>query len=183
MSGGPPWEIGIDGHPVSPDHPSNRDKRTVEEIDEHIFRREMRNCERAWMDGNNFKALSKAVSICGTERPLPAWVSKAVLSQLDAHFNGRSAGKKRGRTGNAKAANRQNQIHFARWDAVVEIKDRWNEIAEKGDGRFSLEKAFAKASEILASSEAAGDDEAIKKSYQLVQQLSKSGKGARFYIP
>jgi len=178
MSG--PWETGPDGWPISPDHPANRDKRSVEEIREHIFMRDMGNNERAWADGN-MKALSKAVILCEkADRPLPAWAVAGVQKILWEHFSG-GAGKKRGRLGNAKAAHRQNGVHYQRWAVVVDVRDRWIDIMGL-DHKPSLEEAYGLASEMLADSKDAGSEETIKKSYQLVERLSRSGKGWRFYI-
>lgn len=65
----------------------------------------------------------------------------------------------------------------------MEVKDRWDDLPELyGEGRFTLEKARAKAVELLANTDAAGDEDAVKKSYQIVERLFKNGDGAIFYF-
>ncbi|ESY20717.1 hypothetical protein X750_18545 [Mesorhizobium sp. LNJC394B00] len=109
---------------------------------EEFLQRQLASLERAWLDGTSPITLAEVVRLCNiNNRPLPTWASQALrYILLNAKIR-----KGRGATGNSQAADRENNKQYARWDAVTEVKDRWDEIAEPGDGKFSLEKAYAKA--------------------------------------
>jgi hypothetical protein len=70
-------------------------------------------------------------------------------------------------------------IHFARWDAVRELRDR------KGEDGIpkTWEDAYELASEYFEGSEAAGSARTMKESYQLVRRHLNEGSGGRYYVP
>ena len=63
----------------------------------------------------------------------------------------------------------ENQKHYIRWDMVRELRDRGHELYEhSGDDRgLSMEKARAAVAEELKGTDAEGDEDAIKYSYEL----------------
>jgi hypothetical protein len=176
---GQDWEIGVDGLPVDPDHPFNRDRRTAEEWRQEIVERELRRMERAWGQGVT-RALSDAVRFCHRSSvPPPVWVVQGIQAAL-AQYGGQH--RRWGRLATPEERERQNRIHHERWDAVTELRERKDELAALGY-HPSWQEAYVNASEKLAGTEAEGSPESMKKSYQLVERLMRSGKGARFYIP
>jgi hypothetical protein len=70
-------------------------------------------------------------------------------------------------------------IHYCRWDAVVD--DRYGEL-RADDRPRSLERAFDRATEMLAGSEAAADRDTIKRSYYRVQNDIEAGKAGKYYF-
>jgi len=147
-------------------------------LDEYINRR-LLICERAWRDGSTV-ALQDAVSVCRQyRRALPDWASEAISAALGAAQKG---GVKRRRGERTPAtAHRENIKHYARWDAVREIRDRLDELA---DIASTWEETYGAAADILAGTAAAGSAETMKASYQLVEATMRAGKAAgRFYLP
>lgn len=191
------WEIGLDGWPVSPDHPANRDKRTIEQIKQDRFIAEIMVLERAWHDGS-FYALARAVKICGERgMPLPFWTEAGVQKVIADHFHGRLP-KGRGRSANPKSAHRDNMVHLERWSEVDYVRRYWRHIAdpdvesgpdvENGKhfvpirNRPTLEQAYELVSQNLHGTPSGGTADAIKKSYQLVERFHREGKGGRFWM-
>ena len=71
------------------------------------------------------------------------------------------------------------EVHVIRWDAVCELRDRREELKDKGY-EPTWEAAFENASEHLRGTKAQGSRDAIESSYKLVQRLVKSGRGPVF---
>ena len=135
--------------------------------------REMLELERVWRAGVQ-EALSDAVALCvAFGQPPPPWVSKGVLSLVAGH----DEKKRPGRLGNVKAARRQDIIHYTRYDAVRECRDR------KGQRGIptTWPECYAAVSEMFEGTEAAGSEETIKASYQLVARRMREGDGLRYY--
>lgn len=138
---------------------------------------QLRACENAWREGS-LPALAKAIQLCHRyERPLPAWAVHGALAAVSAQFDASTAGR-RGRLANRKVAHQQDMIHYARWDAVKELRDRREEL---GGIASTWEEAYAAVAELLEGTEAAGSEATIKRSYQLVERAFRNGEGARFY--
>ena len=97
--------------------------------------------------------------------PLPEWATDGVQRAL-ARVPGNNAGKL--------------DVHYTRWDAVTELRDGKEELSLRGY-KPTWEIAYANAAEMLAE-KAKGDAETIKKSYQLIQRLFKSGRDVRVYV-
>lgn len=168
-------EIGPDGWPMHPNHPSNRaPSTTLEQLHESY----LRSLARAWGDGS-LSALVDAVKWCQRKSlPLPDWAANGVLQMLSVPDR------------KLTLADRRNRIHYARWDVIRELRDRRHELkishpmpdGTKSEGyKPTWESAYDNASEALAGTEAAGSPDAVKKSYQLVERLFRAGKGARFH--
>ncbi len=139
------------------------------------FERELRHMEQAWRAGVA-DALTDAVDWCETfGEPPPRWVSQGVRAIVAGHVGEQ---KRPGRLGNVKAARRQDMIHFARWDAVKECRER------KGQRGIpdTWEKCYAAVSEMLEGTLAEGAEETIKASYQLVERRGREGDGLRYYV-
>ncbi len=150
------------------------------------------DCKRAWEAGN-FPALMDAVIICFEyKHPLPLWATRAVIDMLAEHFHN-APSKGRGCTANAKSAFLQNWKHFARWTTVdVELTERRREFARLGRREFARlgygykptkKAAFDNAAEALKGTIAQGEWRSIRRSYNLVERLSKTSDGSRFYVP
>ena len=93
------------------------------------------------------------------------------------------------RSGNQSYAEweQQNAIHWMRWTMVSDLRDRKKNNPE--DLLFQVvdptwDAWYERVSEELRNTIAAGSPDAIKKSYQLVERLFKSGigAGARFSV-
>ena len=72
--------------------------------------------------------------------------------------------------------------HYARWDAVMELRRRKDEMAEDEiiDRITSWEQTWEVVSEHLAKTDAACGSHMVKKSYEKVQ--TRSERGARWPI-
>ena len=146
------------------------------DLRERFIQRELDNLERVGSD----EALLAAIQWCAEyQRPLPTWAVKGVQRALTDL--GIKAVARKGRHARRETAARESRIHYTRWDAVHELRDRRHELQTLGY-KPTWEEAYFNASETLQGTEAAGSPEAIKKSYQLVNRLFKSAKGARFYV-
>jgi hypothetical protein len=158
--------VGLDGLPANLNDPTYRaPPRAAEQIygDRlHVFK-------RAWDDGS-LAALADAVQLCRQWKiPQPDWVADGVLQMLTEP---RLCAK-------LTAAERRNNMHYARWDAVRELRDRRGELTAAGY-RPTWNDAYRNAAKILAGTEAAGSPGAIEQSYKKVEQLFRVGRGARF---
>ena len=105
--------------------------------------------------------------MCGREKqPLPAWVERAVLALIDNRQR-------------PKGIPTKLDVHVIRWDAVVELRDRREELKDKGY-EPTWDAAFETVSGMLRGTEAQGSPDAVKASYGLVQRLFKEGRGPIF---
>ena len=126
--------------------------------------------ETPWRDGSP-AAVIHAVQLCAEyERPMPSWLVKAVIELAKDRISDRD-----------RRNFRNKQIHYARWDAVVELRERrLQQMAEHGDDRaMTWPNAYVAVSELLEGSPAAGSPEAVEFSYKLVQR-EMSGLGGQF---
>jgi hypothetical protein len=158
--------VGLDGLPANLNDPIYRaPPRAAEQIygDRlHVFK-------RAWDDGS-LAALADAVQLCRQWKiPQPDWVADGVLQML---AEPKLCAK-------LVAAGRRNNMHYTRWDAVRELRDRRGELTAAGY-RPTWSEAYRNAAKILAGTEAAGSATAMAKSYQKVEKLFRVGRGARF---
>ena len=69
----------------------------------------------------------------------------------------------------------QNMVHFARWDAVVVERERF-------DPPESWEKCYAAAHEMLKGTKAQGTRRAVKESYLKVEKDRREGNAKIYYI-
>jgi hypothetical protein len=158
--------VGLDGWPANLNDPIYRaPSRAAEQIYGdwlHVF-------ERSWADGS-LAALADAVQLCRQRKlPLPDWVADGVLQML---AEPRLCAK-------LMAAEHRNNMHYTRWDAVRELRDRRGELTAAGY-RPTWNDAYCNAAEKLAGTKAAGSPTAMAKSYQKVEKLFRVGRGARF---
>jgi hypothetical protein len=77
----------------------------------------------------------------------------------------------------------QDMLHFARWDAVTDARDRHSEFTEWGDKRSLWKNVFAAVAERLRGTKAACGKDQVAKSFKLVQKAMDSGQGGRFFQP
>jgi hypothetical protein len=182
-------EIGVDGVPIDSRHPANAN-RTVAEALERFIQRELSSLRRAHFCGNFF-AIVEAIEFCAKYgKPLPTWLSEAVLAELkNNYFN---AGKgSLGRLSRSLASDRQAYIHYWRWSAVEELRRRKEELKLTPEGAGprrpflepTWEAAYENASNALKGTIAEGSPDTVKKSYQKVERATKKGEGARYYFP
>jgi hypothetical protein len=80
---------------------------------------------------------------------------------------------------------RSKQIHYVRWHAVTELRERLLEqMPQPDDDRgMTWPNAYAAISKLLEASPAAGSPEAVEFSYELVQREMREGRGGQFYVP
>src|SRR5262249_1064927 len=82
-----------------------------------------------------------------------------------------------------KRRRREAMIHYARWDAVNELRERKDEILARGDNRgSSWEKRYGAVSELFEGTEAEGEPDTIKASYQWVEREIREGRSGQFMI-
>ena len=146
---------------------------------EERFEGKLAMCERAWQAGN-FPVLIDAIILCARYgRPPPQWATIANLEVLIERYEGITR-KKRGRIGSVpKNEYRQRQIHYERWDAVRELRDRKAELKDVGC-EPTWDAVYENASRILKCTYAAGSPDVIKRSYQMVQRAMKEGQGSLY---
>lgn len=134
--------------------------------------RKLDDLEKAWRDGN-LAALSAAMRCCRKhERTPPDWLVEGVEEVCTGGL---------GRLAARKEADRQNQIHYMRWEAINELRARKDDLADII--KPTWEEAYIAAARGLRGTIAAGAPDTMKASYQIVQKDFKTGKGARrFYI-
>jgi hypothetical protein len=160
----PDLVIGVDGYPTNPHDPIYRAPTRTRE---QIYEGHLRGFERSWADGS-LAALADAVQLCRQRKlPLPDWVADGVLRII-------AEPKLRAKL---VAAERRNNMHYTRWDAVRELRDRRVELTAAGY-RPTWNDAYCNAAEKLAGTKAAGSPTAMAKSYQKVEKLFRVG--ARF---
>ena len=141
-------------------------------FDRHRCAEKLAAYEKAWRDGLQL-AVVAALETCRLYRqPPPEWVSGAVAKVVQGRM-----------TKLERRRRRQNLIHYERYDAVVEWRERRHELSKLGDDqRTSWERAYTAVSELLKGTPAAGSEDTIKASYQYVQKEIKAGRGGQFMI-
>ena len=163
------WWMDYDanGCPTDPRHPWNRPERSSPEAQRRIcFERHLRCLHRS-VEAGSRTALAEAARWCDRwKRPYPSWLAARLQSTACT-------------PNRTKGPDRRAQIHFARWDAVRELRDRRGALAVLGYGP-RWDDAYASAAERLKRTDAAGSAESIKRSYQKVARAFRAGKGALF---
>ena len=155
-------------------------------------------------DAGVLAALYDAISICMLEQiPAPSWVLAAMLDILEKAVAGKLSNR-RGRTGNPLAKYRADLVHYTRWDAVTEVREKQGEykqclqkiaamelsdekrrtlISSMRDPGRSWNDAYALAVEFLKGTRAFGSPATMRNSYKLVQKsISDPSQHGRFYI-
>jgi hypothetical protein len=160
-------DMGYDehGNPTDPNHPGNgRDPDPALEKAAALNRR-LETCKRAWRAGNHL-ALLDALDDCRSFGvPPPAWLVRALIPIVKDRASRR----------------RQDAVHYIRWDAVTELRERRKELIALGYVP-TWEEAYENASAKLRGTIAEGGADAIKASYQRVQKQLKTPKGARYFV-
>ncbi len=131
-----------------------------------FFQRQMLKCERAWNTGAA-EAVYDAMNECVRfNRAPPTWLLKAVetLARRDVRD---------------KPTRRQDMVHFERWDAVRELRDRKGEPGIPN----TWEECYERVSEYFQGTPAAGSPETIRASYKLVRKNMEEGRASRYYVP
>jgi hypothetical protein len=127
--------------------------------------------EKTWRQFRASRAVVDAILICRILRqPLPNWVADAAVEIIE-----------KGKLPSRNCRCRQWLIHFVRWAAVKELRDRRRELLTKGDDRgSSWERCYFAVADAHANTKSAGSDGTIKASYQIVQLEIKAGRGTKF---
>lgn len=173
------FSIGVDGLPTDPQHPFNADTRLRED---YITNR-LSVCERAWVGAGMVPALADAIMICHEHnRPLPKWVALAAVAALRRLYE-QAVVKGAGRHAHLKTRDRQNAVHFLRWEMVTELRERKEELKAFGYTP-TWEAAYKNVSDKLKGTFAQGSPGAVKESYQRVSRDLERGAAyfARYYV-
>ena len=148
--------------------------------------------ERAYRAGVHL-ALYEALALCRIESSSPeGWMLDAMLEFMEEHIGRVPQG--RGRTGNRLARIRQDLVHYARWDAVKEVRD-YQEAQRRAldklkdldlseaDRRHvagqirsfgaTFEEALDHASKLLKGTPAGGSRETMRASYWKVHRAMR----------
>jgi hypothetical protein len=131
----------------------------IDRAREKEFERGMEAARSRWLDGD-LTAYVYAVRLCGRHRQHPPrWLVEASKVMVE-----------RAMAEEEKRARREWAIHRARWEALVELRERRHELKERGDDRgMTWERAREAVSEELAHDEERGSERTIKASYELVE--------------
>jgi len=147
--------------------------------------------------------VAAALDYCAKEKLAhPEWLARAAPDAL-CNTLCDSAPKKRGRASSPVARFRQDMIDYARWSAVMEVREQQVAIHEQvGELRslqnvqrdvlaerekmldwvgHTLQRAFECASMILDGTECFGSPDAMKKSYFAVRRNSRDPKQSMRY--
>lgn len=158
-------EIGEDGWPVDPRHPANE---PAEEWRQRVIAERMRRYQRGWFGGYPI-ALADALRFCQRiNLPPPAWLVHGV-AQL-------ALGKVK--KGPGRRSHKDDRIDSMRW-STVEYLRAWE---DRPGPRPTWVEVFEMASDELADTEARGEADTIKKSYQRVLRRSRDGTRV-YYTP
>jgi len=166
------WDA--NGHPLDPRHHWNiPNQETPEEWKNRIIRSRLQMYERAARAGS-LPAVADAVADCAEFGVSPpSWlvqaVTKIVMLQLRAPIPGA-----KGRFSTREAVLRNDLVHYERWDAVVELRER--------DDSLSWKKTFVAVSEILKG-DAAGSKDTIEASYKKIQKGVRKRSGGASGLP
>ena len=171
-------EIDVNGHPTDPDHPWNQDRPSLAERRDAGRIVELLRLERIWREDERVEALAIALVLCSEAHvALPDWAAMGVQQVLATLVR----------------ATPDYLMHYTRWDMVSELRDRKAELLERQqhevpkaqkldptyEPRYDLqptwEAAYENASKALAGTKYEGSADTIKKSYQLIERLFKSG--------
>lgn len=130
------------------------------------------HCEKAYNSGMMLAA-AEAVEICRIYRQPPQdWMVDAVADAISKRM-----------TKIEKKRRRQDMIHYMRWSEVQDLRKRRHDLLRNGnDGGMTWDKCYATVSEWLENTEAAGSEDTIKASYELVQRDQKAGATGRFLM-
>lgn len=167
---------------------------SLDQAREREVRERLRACENAWRLGN-FPALVDAIEDCIKFKcPPPPWVMHAVATLVARQMLVKTG---RGAFNSRQARFEENLKHYARWDMVNELQERGREFYERWefhrkmgypvdgmikDEGLTKEAACKRASEELEGTAAAGSEETIRRSYNLVENSAKQGRGGEFYL-
>jgi hypothetical protein len=144
------YEIGIDGYPLDP-RPAEEQERERQ----RAFYRQINRLERRWRAGD-LVAPSEAAQLCRHyQQPPPKWLVDAVTRLINERM---SDAEKRDRHAFA--------IHFTRWEAVKELRERRDQLLEEhGDDRGKRwEKIWRHVADALGCKE-----ETVRSSYRLIK--------------
>ena len=128
-------------------------------------------------DEGSLPALARVVELCEMRSlPLPPWASEAIILTIQVLMMERKTGRG-GRHARESTAYAENQKHYARWNAVQELRERKNELRHIA---ANWPQTYAAAAENLEGTAAAGSEEAMAKSYKLVNASFKKKQGSKF---
>ena len=175
-----------------------------------FYERLMHTCERAWRAGN-LPAIVDAVEYCAKANgPPPPWLVTAIATLVSrqmlvrtgrGRFNSRQAVFDENQKHHARwdmvreLRDRRFELFETSMREAAKVRARRPEFEALGisptfldeaerinDSVLTLDKAFARVSEELHGTFAEGTEDAVKYSYNLVEQKLAEGRGAEFYI-
>jgi hypothetical protein len=157
--------VGKDGYPLN--RPSDD---AIKRADEARFHRGMQNAFVRWQ-GGDLTAFSEALRLVWRRSPETCPLELVKMSEELVE---------RAMAEDEKRARREWRIHLTRWEALVELRERSDELKQRfGDEcGTSWERAREAVSEVLETTEAVGTAAAIKASYELVE--AAGGERATF---
>lgn len=181
----------------------NIPSRPFASLDE-LHTNELASLEKSAQLGVDVAVLG-ALRYCNTHQcVIPPWLATSAADLLGSGLK-RETAKHLGRAGGGLARNRQDMIHYARWDEVLTVREKQIEILEQtrqlraltrtAEGLLndyeemlewvgrSLTRAFECASLMLQDTPAFGGPEAMKRSYFKVRRTQKDPAQAfRYYL-
>ena len=169
------WTIGKDGMPTDPKHPFNADTR----LPEDYINSRLDSLKRAWLRAGMLPALADAILMCREHnRPLPEWAALAAVAALRKLYD-QAVVKGAGRHAHLKTRDRQNAVHFLRWEMVTELRERKDELEAFGY-KPTWDAAYKNVSDKLKGTFARGSPGAVKDSYQRVSRDAKNDRTSGF---
>ena len=146
-----------------------------------FYKRLLDECEWAWC-GGNLPAVVDAMKYCAeANMPPPPWLIDANATLVSRQMLVRTG---HGAFNSPQKVFEENQKHYLRWDMVNELLECGGDLYKRfgDDSGLTIEKARAAVSEKLKRTVAKGGEDAVKYSYDLVEQKMAEGHGAEFYI-
>jgi len=134
---------------------------------QEVYQRTIGSFRAAWAAGVDV-AVAEALHCCRRSRQVPpGWLVDAVTQLVTERP--RETAKLRHRYA-------MDKVHYARWDAVNELRERKSELAQ---GETWL-LAYEAASKMLRGTEARGSPHAMKTSYDRVARDLRDGRHAKY---
>lgn len=158
-----------DGYPLDPAHPWNTAHADT------FAARKLRQLRAMWNASRHASVAVEAWRVCRrNDLAEPDWLREARAVFLDP--NGPPLKTKRGRIAREATIERKAMVHYSRWDAVAELRERRDELAISG----SIYSAAAAMLRRHGDHKATADT--VKKSVRSVEGKLRSDRAAAAHL-
>jgi hypothetical protein len=150
-----------------PEGPPWYEEEQTKQWQQQLFEQKMTRCQNAWQAGVSL-AVSDAIWWCRFHQcPPPEWLDIAVATVVNQ------------RRSKAEAKRHLDDMaHYARWDLVKELRE------QKPFGPLSWDDCYEKVAMLERTEDtASGGSDAVKRSYILVENDMRKGRGGKYFTP